>query len=308
MSERKRLRIVFMGTPDFAVACLNGLLASKHDLVAVVTAPDRPAGRGLKLQESAVKIAAVNGGIPVLQPEKLKAPDFIDGLKSLQADLFVVVAFRMLPELVWNMPPLGSINLHASLLPAYRGAAPIQRAVMNGEKRTGLTVFKLQQEIDTGDVLGRQELEIGDDETAGQLHDRMMLVGAGLLTSVIDELAEGKHQGIPQEQLMHSKVLPGAPKIFREDCLIHWHSSVQEIHNHIRGLSPYPSAYTILNGKSLKILRGEKMPGLKIMGEHEIQDGKILFRCDDGCYAVTQLQPEGKKVMSSEEFLRGWRG
>jgi methionyl-tRNA formyltransferase len=308
MSNQKALRVVFMGTPEFAVATLNAIHASHHKVVAVVTAPDKPAGRGLKIHESAVKIAAVNAGIAVLQPEKLKAPDFIDELQSLQADVFVVVAFRMLPEVVWNMPELGSINLHASLLPAYRGAAPIQRAVMNGEKRTGLTVFKLQQEIDTGDVLGKLELEIGKNETAGELHDRMMVSGAQLLTSVLDILAEGKHHGIPQQQLMPSGNLPTAPKIFRDDCLLNWNLTAQEVHNQVRGLSPYPGAFTFLNGKSLKVLRGENLPELKIDADYEVIGSQLLFRCADGSYSVTQLQPEGKKVMSSEEFLRGWRG
>lgn len=307
MSTTKSLRIVFMGTPDFAVASLHAILASRHEVVAVVTAPDKPAGRGLKMHESAVKIAAMNAGITVLQPEKLKAADFLDALKSLQAEVFVVVAFRMLPEVVWNMPLLGSINLHGSLLPAYRGAAPIQRAIMNGESRTGLTVFRLQQEIDTGDVLGKVELDIGVNETAGELHDRMMSAGAQLLTSVLDVLAEGVERGIPQNQLMLSEELPAAPKIFREDCLLNFAHTMQEIHNRVRGLSPFPGAYTIVKGKSLKILRGEMMPQTKVVSDYEVRDGKFLFRCADGSYSVLQLQPEGKKVMSSEEFLRGWR-
>jgi methionyl-tRNA formyltransferase len=308
MTTSRALRIVFMGTPGFAVAALNAIHASHHHVVAVVTAPDKPAGRGLKMHESAVKTAAMSYGIPVLQPEKLKAGDFIEDLISLHADVFVVVAFRMLPEVIWNMPALGSVNLHASMLPAYRGAAPIQRAIINGEKRTGLTVFRLQQEMDAGDVLGKVEIEIGENETAGELHDKMMDSGARLLLSVLNMIADGTQQAIPQQQLMPSGNLPTAPKIFREDCLLNWNLSMQEIHNKVRGLSPYPGAFTVLNGKSLKILRGDMLPDVPLSSDYEIREGKFLFRCADGTYAATLIQPEGKKVMSSEEFLRGWRG
>jgi methionyl-tRNA formyltransferase len=307
MNNHRPLRIVFMGTPEFAVASMNAIIHSQHKIVAVVTAADKPAGRGLKLQESAVKRAAQISGIPVLQPDKLKAPDFLETLKAFQADVFVVVAFRMLPEMVWSMPPLGSVNVHASLLPNYRGAAPIQRAIMNGEKRSGLTVFRLQQEIDTGDILGKVELDIGDNETAGELHDRMMVAGATLLISVLNEMSQGNCKGIPQKDLSPLETIRSAPKIFRDDGLLDWSFPLDKIHNIVRGLSPYPGAHTHLKGRSLKILRGEKLPFTRLEQDYQVRDGKLLFRCGDGTYSALLVQPEGKKIMTSEEFLRGWR-
>lgn len=298
-----------MGTPDFAVASLDALVASSHHVVAVVTSPDKPAGRGLQVQMSAVKKYALSKEIPILQPERLKDEKFLSDLKSFGADLFVIVAFRMLPEVVWQMPPLGSVNLHGSLLPKYRGAAPINRAVMNGEKVTGVTTFFLQQEIDTGSVIQRTEIPIGENETAGELHDRMMEIGAKTLVESVDQIATGFHSGISQTALIEKgETVIHAPKIFKEDCRIDWSRTAGEVHNFIRGLSPYPAAWTMLGDKTLKIYAGEKMLDKHI--EHVFEtDGKhhIWFKCGEGSYSVNELQLEGKKKMTTEEFLRGWR-
>ncbi|HKG07920.1 MAG TPA: methionyl-tRNA formyltransferase [Pedobacter sp.] len=301
------MKIVFMGTPDFAVASLNALVTAGFDVVGVVTAADKPAGRGQKLQESAVKQYAVSKGIRVLQPLKLKDPVFIEELTSLKADLQVVVAFRMLPEIVWNMPRKGTINLHASLLPQYRGAAPINHAIINGEKESGVTTFFLKHEIDTGDVIFSESVKISDDETAGELHDDLMNIGAGLLVKTVSAIAAGDFKEQPQPQ---SEVLKHAPKIFKEDCLIDWNRPVSDIHNLIRGLSPYPAAFTKLNDKTLKVFKAEpeaKEPGIAPGGF--LTDGKtfLKFAGKDGFIKLTDLQYEGKKRMSIEEFLRGIR-
>lgn len=301
------MKIVFMGTPDFAVASLNALVEAGFEVVGVVTAADKPAGRGQKLQESAVKQYAVLKGIPVLQPLKLKDPIFLEELKSLNADLQVVVAFRMLPELVWNMPPSGTINLHASLLPQYRGAAPINHAIINGEKESGVTTFFLKHEIDTGDVIFSEKVEIRSDETAGELHDELMHAGAGLLVKTVKAIANGDYQEQPQPQ---SAELKHAPKIFKEDCLIDWNQPALKIYNQIRGLSPYPTAFTKLNDKVLKIFKAEledKEPG--ISAGAFLSDGKtyLKFAAKDGFIKLTDLQYEGKKRMRTDEFLRGMR-
>ena len=255
-------RIVFMGTPDFAIPSLQKLLEAGYEIPAVVTAPDKPAGRGMKLTESAVKKFALSKGLKVLQPEKLKNQDFIEELKNLKADMQVVVAFRMLPEVVWNMPPMGTINLHASLLPQYRGAAPINWAIINGEKETGVTTFKLKHEIDTGDILLQEKITIGDRETAGELHDRVKEIGAELLLQTIDKLSHNKLQETPQSIISGTsgdqRYLHHAPKISTETCEIKWEKSTDEIYNLIRGLSPNPAAFTFLNGKKIKIFRAEK--------------------------------------------------
>jgi methionyl-tRNA formyltransferase len=302
-------KIVFMGTPEFAVPTLQVLLENDFKVVAVVTAPDRPAGRGLRLSESAVKQFAVQKNIPVLQPERLKDPGFIEILKSFQADLQVVVAFRMLPELIWAMPPLGTINLHGSLLPQYRGAAPINRAIMNGETRTGVTTFRLQQQIDTGNILLMKEIPIGPDETAGELHDRMKKIGAALVLKTIRGMISGVLQGSPQE-VSDPSLLKAAPKIFTADCEINWHDQIPKIYNQIRGLSPYPGAFTYLKGKSLKIFRShsEKNFQHKMPGEMET-DGKnwMRFSASDGYIYVDEIQLEGKKKMTATEFLKGFR-
>lgn len=301
------MRIVFMGTPDFAVASLNALVEAGFDVVGVVTAADKPAGRGQKLQESAVKQYAVSKGLKVLQPLKLKDPLFIDELKALNADLQVVVAFRMLPEMVWDMPAKGTINLHASLLPQYRGAAPINHAIINGEKESGVTTFFLKHEIDTGDVIFSESVSISDDETAGDLHDKLMNVGAGLLVKTVTAIGEGNYTEQPQPQ---SAELKHAPKIFKEHCLIDWNQSVHKIYNLIRGLSPYPTAFTKLNDKTLKVFKAEfeeKEPG--ISPGSFLSDGKtyLKFAAKDGFIKFTDLQYEGKKRMQVDEFLRGMR-
>lgn len=303
------MKIVFMGTPDFAVASLSALLDADFDIVGVITAPDKPAGRGQKISESAVKRFAVKKGLKVLQPVKLKDPDFLNELKSLDADIQVVVAFRMLPELVWNMPPKGTINLHASLLPQYRGAAPINWAIINGEKRSGVSTFFLKQEIDTGDLLFAEELDIEDDDTAGDLHDKLMVIGAGLLVKTLKAIEAGKYKEIPQNTHQEHE-LKKAPKIFREDCLINWDRLVMDVYNLIRGLSPHPAAFCHLQDKTLKIYSAKTE-------KKEINDkpGSVLtdnktylkFACRDGLISVLELQLEGKKRMKVDEFLRGVR-
>lgn len=296
-----------MGTPDFAVASLDALVRANFDVVAVVTAPDKPAGRGQKLNESAVKKYAVEKGIPVLQPEKLKNPEFIEELRSYQADLQVVVAFRMLPEIVWNMPAKGTINLHGSLLPQYRGAAPINHAIINGEKESGVTTFFLKQEIDTGDIILSDSVPIADDETAGELHDKLMVVGANLLVKTLRAIEANNITEQPQPQ---NADLKHAPKIFKEDCKIDWNSPAQTIHNLIRGLSPYPTAFTVLNEKNLKVFKAEiedKEPGIVAGGF--LTDGKtyLKFAAKDGFIKLLDIQYEGKKRMLIEDFLRGMR-
>lgn len=305
----KKLRLVFMGTPDFAVASLEALHKSEHEVAAVVTVADKPAGRGKKLSESPVKKYAVENGIPVLQPLKLRDEDFLNQLRAFDADLFVVVAFRMLPEVVWSMPPLGSVNLHGSLLPAYRGAAPINWAIINGESETGVSVFFLQHEIDTGKVLRRQPIPIGENETAGELHDKMMLIGAKVLLESVNEIAEGSFESTAQEMLIASgENVRHAPKIFKEDCRIDFSKGVEEVHNFVRGLSPYPAAWTVFGDKTLKIFMGEKEFS-ETLSDDFITDGKsyLKLKCADGYYSLKEVQLEGKKRMGIDEFLRGWR-
>jgi len=327
------LRIVFMGTPEFAVASLDALVKAGYTIVAVITAPDKPGGRGLQLQQSAVKKYAVENMLPVLQPEKLKHPEFLEQLRSLHADLQIVVAFRMLPEVVWNMPPMGSVNLHGSLLPQYRGAAPINWAVINGEKETGVTTFKLQHEIDTGNILLQESFPIGENDTAGDVHDTMKAIGAQVLVKTVRGLVDGSLKERPQNandgpQTTNDKpqttdsgqqslvvgrpssALHHAPKIFTETCKIDFTKTVTEVHNLIRGLSPFPGAFTFLDEKTLKIFKSEKQPGVvkAAAGNYET-DGKtfLKFACADGYVLVKELQLEGKKKMTTEEFLRGFR-
>jgi methionyl-tRNA formyltransferase len=316
-------RIIFMGTPEFAVASLDALVQAGCNIIAVITAPDKPAGRGMKLTESAVKKYAVEKQLPVLQPVKLKDPQFLETLKGLQADLQIVVAFRMLPEVVWNMPPMGTINLHGSLLPQYRGAAPINWAVINGEKETGVTTFKLQHEIDTGNILLQERFPIGDDETAGEVHDKMKEIGAQLLVKTVAGLANGTLEEIPQKAVgsgqwaednspltTHHSELKHAPKIFTETCKIDWNLPVSSIYNLIRGLSPYPAAFTFLNEKTLKIYQAKKELNApnKPAGTIETDNKTFLkFAAKDGYIHISELQLEGKKKMTVEEFLRGYR-
>ena len=304
------MRIVFMGTPQFAVTSLDALITAGCNIVAVVTAPDKPAGRGQKLNETAVKKYAVANGIKVLQPEKLKNPEFIEELRELKADLQVVVAFRMLPEVVWGMPPKGTINLHASLLPQYRGAAPINWVLINGEAESGVTTFFLKQEIDTGDILFTEKVTLTGHETAGELHDRLMNKGAGLLVKTVKGVESGRYNEHPQSQLITGVELKHAPKIFKEDCEVNWNQPSQTIYNKIRGLSPVPTAYTTLNGKNLKIYRANYESAKHDMpAGHFLTDNKtyLKFAANDGFVSLTEVQLEGKKQMGIGEFLRGVR-
>jgi methionyl-tRNA formyltransferase len=301
------MKIVFMGTPDFAVASLSALQQAGFNIVGVVTAADKPAGRGQKLNESAVKKYAVANELKVLQPLKLKEPDFITELKALNADLFVVVAFRMLPEMVWQMPSKGTINLHGSLLPQYRGAAPINHVIINGEKESGVTTFFLKQEIDTGDIIFSDAVAITDNETAGDLHDKLMDMGAKLIVKTVKAIEANDYNEVPQPQ---SEDLKSAPKIFKDFCKVDWNQSNLTVYNHIRGLSPYPTAFTVLNEKNLKIFMAEpedKEPG--ISAGAFLTDGKtyLKFATKDGFIKVTDVQFEGKKRMLVDEFLRGMR-
>jgi len=318
-----RLRIVFMGTPDFAVASLDALVSSGAQVVGVITAPDKPAGRGLHLQESAVKKYALEKGLTILQPEKLKNPQFLEELRALRADLQVVVAFRMLPEVVWNMPPLGTINVHGSLLPQYRGAAPINWAVINGETETGVTTFQLRHEIDTGDILLQQSLSIGPNETAGELHDRMKEAGASLLVETLQALANGTLRKTAQDNVPTGAETEGAkktanptptlrhaPKLTTDTGRLDWNRPAAELHNLIRGLSPFPGAFTTLDGKMLKIYRSEKEPASHSRTPGHVEtDGKafLKFATPDGYIQVLELQLEGKKKMPVTDFLRGYR-
>lgn len=305
------LKIVFMGTPEFAVTILDRLVTNNAQVVAVITAPDKPAGRGQQLQQSAVKQYAVGHNLPVLQPTNLKDEQFIAELQSLQADLFVVVAFRMLPEVVWAMPPKGTINLHASILPNYRGAAPINHAIMNGEATTGVTTFFIEKEIDTGKVIEREELIIGENETVGELHDRLMELGAATTLSTVQKIAAGDVAGIPQLELTEGE-LKSAPKIFKQDCEINFNRPVQEVHNFVRGLSPYPAAWCSIHNasrsenKTYKLFIAEKTD-LPVSDSRQLVLDKtgILFPCADFYLRVTELQPEGKRRMDWKAFIAG---
>ncbi len=303
------MRIIFMGTPDFAVGSLKALLNAGENIVSVITAPDKPAGRGQKLNESAVKKFAVEHSLNILQPEKLKNPEFLEQLKALKADLQVVVAFRMLPEVVWAMPKYGTINLHASLLPQYRGAAPINWAIINGEKESGVTTFFLKHEIDTGDVLLSEKVIITEDMTAGDLHDALMDTGADLLKKTVSAIAKNDYQEKPQSAF-DEKELKHAPKIFKEDCRIDWNNSNEQVYNLIRGLSPYPAAYTTFLDKGFKIYIAEKEQTKPETAAGEfVSDGKtyLKFATQDGFISVKEIQQEGKKKMMIEDFLRGIR-
>src|SRR5664279_1212362 len=301
--------IIFMGTPEFAVSSLQALLQNGFHVAAVVTTPDKPAGRGLKLSESAVKRYAIQNNIPILQPVKLKDPDFHEQLKSIQADLQIVVAFRMLPEIVWSMPPLGTINLHGSLLPQYRGAAPINRAIMNGESKTGVTTFKLQQEIDTGNILLKEEISIEPDETAGELHDKMKEIGAQLVVQTVRGLMDDTLEEKPQD-LIDPAVLKTAPKIFAVDCEIIWENPVKKIYNQVRGLSPFPGAFTFIDGKNCKVFRSRMEINNQTGKTGAMEtDGKnwLRYSAADGYIYLEEIQLEGKKKMGIADFLRGYR-
>lgn len=310
----KDLRIVYMGTPEFAVAPLEVLLNNGCNIVGVVTAPDKPSGRGLQLNESAVKKFAKEKGLKILQPEKLKSSEFIEELKSLKADLQIVVAFRMLPEIVWSMPPLGTFNLHASLLPQYRGAAPINWAIINGENKTGVTTFFLQHDIDTGNIIFQEEVSIGEDENVGSLYNRLMHIGAELVLKTVKAIADGTAPSIPQTSIEINN-LKHAPKIFKETCHINWNDTANKIHNLIRGLSPYPGAFFYLinnNEEELLIKVYNSKPEIV---SHSFPVGSIIsdnkkvlkVACINGFVYILELQAAGKKRMSTEEFLRGFK-
>lgn len=336
--DGKELRIIFMGTPDFAVTPLKRLVDEGYNIVGVVTTPDKPAGRGLKVQESAVKKYAVEAGLHIVQPVKLKDPEFVEEFKALKPDLAIVIAFRMLPEIIWSEPRLGTFNLHASLLPQYRGAAPINWAVMNGETKTGVTTFLLNHEIDKGAVVGRTEVEITEDDTAGTLHDKLMFAGTGLVVETVERIASGNF--IAEEQPESNKGFKPAPKIFKEDCLIRWNNDCKRIYDFIRGLSPYPAAwaYMVKNDQVCVVdaenERGEQQSGncgqpesapqplqVKIYSAgyekepHSIVHGKILsdgrtyikVACRDGFIFIKELQAAGKRRMNIEDFLRGFK-
>ena len=299
------LRIIFMGTPEFAVGSLEALVAAGKDVVAVVTAPDKPQGRGQELKGSPVKDCALKHNLPVLQPVNLKSPEFIEQLRSFNADLQVVVAFRMLPEAVWNMPRLGTFNLHASLLPQYRGAAPINWAIINGEKETGATTFFLRHEIDTGSIILQEREPIHPDDDAGSLYERLMRKGAALVVRTVKAIESGNVTSLEQQA---TGELKAAPKIFKETCFINWHHSSEAIQNFVRGLSPYPGAWTRLHEKVYKVYRVEVLPAGAGDRAHAWEtDNKTYLRCRtaDGWVAITDLQPEGRKRMTIQDFFRG---
>jgi len=309
--SKKDFRIVFMGTPEFAVTILDGLINNGFDIVGVITAPVKPAGRGQKISESDVKKYAVSKELNVLQPSNLKDENFIQELKDLNAALFVVVAFRMLPEIVWSMPPKGTINLHASILPNYRGAAPINWAVMNGETQSGVTTFFIEKKIDTGKIIDRSIVEIGENETVRELHDRLMNLGSKVTTDTVEKIRLGNIEGISQLELTEGE-LKSAPKIFKPMCEINWTLPVEQVHNFCRGLSPYPTAWTILKNtskneeKSFKIFRTEKTTLEVSDSKHLIATKEgILFPCSDYYLLVIELQPEGKRRMNFKDLLAG---
>ena len=304
-----KLKVVFFGTPDFARASLEAIHTSAHEVVGVVTVADKASGRGQKVHQSPVKTYAVEHGLPLFQPEKLRNEEFLSQIQSLNADIFVVVAFRMMPEVLFSMPRLGTFNLHASLLPDYRGAAPINYAVINGETKSGVTTFFINEKIDEGNILLQAETEISPEDNAGTLHDRLMEIGAKLVVETLDGLAEGKLMEIPQNQKKNPKT---AYKIFKEDTKIDWEKEVKIIHNFIRGMSPYPAAFTILEvggeQKILKIFKGkfQKIEHSKEHGEIEISKNEFKIYAKNGVYFPEELQLEGKKRMNLKDFLNGF--
>lgn len=309
------MRIIYMGTPEFAVAPLKLLLENNYNIVGVITVPDKPAGRGQQLQQSAVKKFALEKGLIILQPEKLKDEHFLEQLRLLKADLQIVVAFRMLPEIVWNMPPIGTFNLHGSLLPQYRGAAPINWAVMNGEKETGVSTFFLQHEIDTGKIIFCEKVSIAENETAGEIHDKLMHTGAQLVLKTVQAIEKGNYPQVDQAELIAAGTeLKNAPKIFKDDCRINWKKMASEVHNHIRGLSPYPAAFTDFvspEGKEfpVKIFKSKKEDAeVPHSAGTIITDAKsyIKIATQSGYIYIEELQVAGKKRMLVNEFLRGF--
>jgi len=312
--DKKDLKIVFFGTPEFAVRSLDRLMEEGYNVAAVVTMPDKIGGRGHKVIESDVKKYAVEKGLPVLQPEKLRAPEFIAALHEINADLFIVIAFRMMPEMVWSMPRLGTFNLHASLLPKYRGAAPINRAIMNGESVTGVTTFFLTHEIDTGDIIDRREVDIPEDWDAGQLHDALMETGAEMTLETVGHILAGNLRTKPQPE----GEFVAAPKIFKDTCHIDWNKTTREIYNHIRGLSPYPAAWSTLrcdNGKDLDIKifsttiisEGKPTRNEEECGKCRIDKKRMTVTTADGEIEILSVQPSGKRRMETADFLLGYQ-
>ncbi len=315
--KKEDLKIVFLGTPDFAVESLDRLYKNGYNIVGVVTMPDKPAGRGHKMFESPVKLYAKEHGLNLMQPVRLKDPEFVEQLSALEADLFIVIAFRMLPEVVWQMPRLGTFNLHASLLPKYRGAAPINWAVINGDTETGVTTFFLKHEIDTGDIIRQEKIEILPEDNVGSVHDKLMHLGADLTLDTVGHILAGDLQPIPQDSLIGGDEPTPAPKIFKETCHIDWNKSAEEIHNLVRGLSPYPAAWTELissdnNAVSIKVydtaLTNPQMaPDGSMAGTIVIDGDRLWGKASHGWVEILRLQPRGKKAMATADFLRGAR-
>ncbi len=303
------MRVVFMGTPEFAVASLNEINTnSQHEIVGVVTVPDKPSGRGQKMNLSDVKKYAIEHNLPLAQPDKLRDENFIETLKSWNADVFVVVAFRMLPQVVWSIPKKGTFNLHGSLLPQYRGAAPINWAVMNGDKETGVTTFLIDEKIDTGNILLSAKVHIGENDHVGKIHDELMQIGAQLVVKTLDGLEDNSLKPHPQDETIELK---HAPKIFKEDCQLNWKDSIDNIHNKIRGLSPYPCAWTTYGNddtyKALKIYNGIKTD-LVLEGENYqliLQKNNLYIKLPNAIYEILELQPEGKRRMTAKDFING---
>lgn len=316
--EKDKLRILFMGTPEFAVESLKILVENGYNVVGVVTMPDKPSGRGYKLQPSPVKKYAVEKGLTLLQPEKLKDEEFLNDLRDLKVDLQVVVAFRMLPEVVWDMPPKGTFNLHSSLLPQYRGAAPINWAIINGEKETGVTTFFLSHEIDTGEIIFKEKTDINETDNAETLHDRLMVMGANLVKKTVDAILDRNVSAVPQDEMIDNETeLKPAPKIFKETCRIDWTKSVYELYNFIRGLSPYPAAWTESDNTELneEALRFKIFSAEKIEKPHNMLPGTIVtdhksvidVAAADGFIRIHELQMSGKKRMNTADFLNGFK-
>ena len=310
--KKEDLKIVFLGTPDFAVESLRRIHEGGYNIVGVITMPDKPAGRGHKLLHSPVKQYAVANNLPLLQPVNLKDPQFVEELRSLGANLFVVIAFRMLPEVVWSMPELGTFNLHASLLPKYRGAAPINWAVINGDTETGVTTFFLKHEIDTGDIIRQEKIDILPTDNVGDVHDKLMMLGAELTIDTIDHIIEGDLKPIPQDEILQGAEPTPAPKIFKDTCLIDWTKSAVNVHNLVRGLSPYPAAWTTmeLDGRdpiTMKVFDTAVVEcgGQLTPGKFTIDTGHLYVDCADNRIEILSLQAAGKKRMPTADFLRG---
>lgn len=314
--SKNNLRIIFMGTPDFAVDTLKTLVENNYNIVGVITSPDKPAGRGKKIQQSAVKKFAVENELKILQPNNLKDPDFIEQLRTLNADLQVIVAFRMLPEIVWDMPRLGSVNLHASLLPQYRGSAPINWAIINGEKETGVSTFFLKHKIDSGDIIFQEKVIIKDTDNFETLHDKLMYVGSSLMLKTIKAIENNNYTKVDQKELLYkSDELKTAPKIFKQDCKINWNNELKDIFNFIRGLSPYPAAFTEITSNDNKKLSLKIFKTSPIVEKHSFNVGKIIsdnknylkIAVKGGFINIEELQLQGKKRLNIKEFLRGFK-